>query len=527
MTKITVIPSIINQTDLNPIKDGELIKVAAYARVSTSSDEQFASYEAQVNYYKNYIEEKPEWTFVSVYADEGISGMSTKGRASFNRMIEDALDGKINLIITKSISRFARNTLDTIKFVRTLKDKGVEVYFEKENLWTRDSKSELILTIMASIAQEESRSISQNTTWGRRVSFQNGKVSFAYSKFLGYKKVDDKLVIIEEEAETVRIIYRMFLFDGQTPAGIAKYLMSQGIKSVSNSTWRPHVILSILTNEKYKGDALLQKTFTENYLEKKMVKNTGQIPQYYVENNHPAIIDKDMWELVQFEIKRRKEMVGGYSAANMFSAKIKCIDCGGYYGRKTWHSNSKYRRSIYRCNKKYEEGKDKCNTPHLSEDEIKKQFIETYNLLIKDKKEIEKELKNKMHSLGNTKKIEKKISLLNDKLLLVAEQINNLVKEYPRTNSEVEEYNKKKRLLKEKYDSLITEKNDLTELKRENIAMSYRIKSLLLVLKKTKGKLKEWSNEIWMLTVESAVVCKDKKIKFNFYLKDIIERTQE
>ena len=180
-----------------------------------------------------------------------------------------ALLGKIDLIITKSISRFARNTLDTISYVRKLKAKGIEVFFEKENLWTLDPKSELILTIMASIAQEESRSISQNVIWGKRVSFQQGKVSFAYSRFLGYKKVDDKLVIDEDQAVVVRMIYRQFLVEGKTPSGIAKYLKSQNIKTPTgkSSNWSKNTIISILTNEKYKGDALLQKSYTANYLD--------------------------------------------------------------------------------------------------------------------------------------------------------------------------------------------------------------------------------------------------------------------
>lgn len=180
MGKITVIPSTKNQHTQLPLGSFSLRKVAAYARVSTNTDEQYTSYEAQVNYYRKFIKERSDWEYTNVYADEGISGTNTKRRTEFNRMITDALEGKIDLIITKSISRFARNTLDTISFVRKLKDKGIEVYFEKENLWTLDPKSELILTIMASIAQEESRSISQNVTWGKRVSFQSGKVSFAY-----------------------------------------------------------------------------------------------------------------------------------------------------------------------------------------------------------------------------------------------------------------------------------------------------------------------------------------------------------
>ncbi|MDD4063600.1 MAG: recombinase family protein [Bacilli bacterium] len=516
-TKVTVIPSTIDPLTQLPRSSKEKIKVAAYARVSTNSEEQNTSYEAQVNYYQNYIENKYEWAFVGVYADEGISGTNTKRRASFNRMIEDALDGKINLIITKSISRFARNTLDTIKFVRKLKDKGVEVFFEKENLWTLDSKSELILTIMASIAQEESRSISQNVTWGKRVSFQNGKVSFAYSRFLGYEKRDGKIVIVEEEAKVVRLIYRMFLVEGQTPIAIRNYLTEQGIKSAANATWRAHVVLSILTNEKYKGDALLQKKYTENFLEQKMVKNTGQVPQYYVENSHPAIIDKDMWEMVQIEIKRRREMVGGFSSANIFAGKIKCADCGGYYGRKTWHSNSKYRRSIYRCNKKYEEGKDKCKTPHLREEEIKEKFLNAYNITIKDRERIKNDLKEVLKLITSTKGIDKEIKGIDAELITLTESINKLIQDNSKTKSGIDEFDKRLKELRTKYDGLRTRKEELANLKRENSAKSYRIKKFIANLEKSTDKLKDWNSELWMLTVESATVYRDKRIKFKFY----------
>ncbi|MCK9293304.1 recombinase family protein [archaeon] len=516
-TKVTVIPSTIDPLTQLPRNSKEKIKVAAYARVSTNTEEQNSSYEAQVSYYQNYIENKYEWAFVGVYADEGISGTNTKRRASFNRMIEDALDGKINLIITKSISRFARNTLDTIKFVRKLKDKGVEVFFEKENLWTLDSKSELILTIMASIAQEESRSISQNVTWGKRVSFQNGKVSFAYSRFLGYEKKDGKIVIVEEEAKVVRLIYRMFLVEGQTPIAIRNYLTEQGIKSAANATWRAHVVLSILTNEKYKGDALLQKKYTENFLEQKMVKNTGQVPQYYVENSHPAIIDKDMWEMVQIEIKRRREMVGGFSSANIFAGKIKCADCGGYYGRKTWHSNSKYRRSIYRCNKKYEEGKDKCKTPHLSEEEIKEKFLNAYNITIKDRERVKNDLKEVLKLITSTKGIDKEIKEIDAELIILTESINKLIQDNSKTKSGIDEFDKRLKELRIRYDDLRTRKEELSNLKRENSAKSYRIKKFIANLEKSTDKLKDWNSELWMLTVEIATVYRDKRIKFKFY----------
>ncbi|MFA7436341.1 MAG: recombinase family protein [Bacilli bacterium] len=359
-------------------------------------------------------------------------------------MISDALEGKINLIITKSISRFARNTLDTISNVRKLKDNGIEVFFEKENLWTIDSKSELILTIMASIAQEESRSISQNVQWGKRVAFQAGKVSFAYSNFLGFKKVDNKIVIVPEESEVIKLIYKMFLVDGKTPGAISKYLKEQGIKTPSgkNNNWTKNNISSILTNEKYKGDALLQKTFTENYLEQTVVKNTGQIPQYYVGNSHPAIIERDMWELVQTEINRRTQLGAKYSANDIFSSKIVCADCGGFYRNKKWHSGSIYERFVYQCNDKFHKGKEKCQTPHLYEDEIKQKFIEAYNFTMKDKNRILKNLKEVVRLLSDTTQLEAKIEKINAELSIVVELASKAIKESSKVSNDSEDREK-------------------------------------------------------------------------------------
>ncbi|MCM1167974.1 MAG: recombinase family protein, partial [Ruminococcus sp.] len=282
-------------------------RVAAYARVSTDSEEQLSSYEAQVGFYTRHIQGNPDWEFVRVYTDEGISGTNIKKREGFNRMIRDALNGKIDLILTKSISRFARNTVDTLTTIRKLKEKGIEVYFEKENIYTLDAKGEVMITIMSSLAQEESRSISENVTWGIRKSMEDGKVSLGYKHFLGYEKGADGLPqIVEEEAETVRKIYRLFL-DGRTVRSIAEQLTDEGIPTPSGKkNWSVSTIMSILQNEKYKGDALLQKTYTVDFLSKKVKKNKGEIPQYYIQNSHPAIIDPDTFELVQNEIKRRR-----------------------------------------------------------------------------------------------------------------------------------------------------------------------------------------------------------------------------
>lgn len=304
MANVTVIPATRNfHTGIR--KDAVTQKkTAGYARVSTDSEEQQTSYEAQVDYYTNYIKNNPEWEFVGVYTDEGISATGTKHRDGFNQMIQDALDGKIDLIVTKSVSRFARNTVDSLTTVRKLKEKGVEVYFQKENIYTLDSKGELLITIMSSLAQEESRSISENVTWGQRKRFADGKVSIAYSSFLGYQKGEDgQMEIVPEEAEIVRLIYRMFM-QGKTPYAIAKYLMEKKIPTpTGKQRWQHRTIENILTNEKYKGDARLQKCYTVDFLSKKRKVNEGEVPQYYVEGSHDAIIAPAEWQMVQLEIQ--------------------------------------------------------------------------------------------------------------------------------------------------------------------------------------------------------------------------------
>ena len=293
------------------------------------------SYDAQVDYYTEYIRENAEWDFVYVYTDKGISGTSTKKREGFNDMMRDALDGKIDLIITKSVSRFARNTVDTLLAIRKLKDKGVEVYFEEQNIYTLDSKGEVLLTIMSSLAQDESRNISENVTWGQRKRFADGKVTMPYKQFLGYRKGANGLPeIVEEEAAIIRRIYREFL-QGKSPYMIANGLKADGIPTPSkkNTNWQRSVVRSILSNEKYKGDALLQKSFTVDFLTKKMKKNEGEVPQYYVEGSHPAIIDPEVFEQVQVEIERGDK--SSYRvAASIFSSKLYCAACGAFTAAK-------------------------------------------------------------------------------------------------------------------------------------------------------------------------------------------------
>lgn len=303
--KITTIPATRDLFTSTPVTAPVKRKVAGYARVSTDLEEQQTSYENQVAYYSNYIKSRSDWVFAGLYTDEGISATNTRHREGFNRMIEDALTGKIDLIIMKSISRFARNTVDSLTTVRRLKEQGIEIFFEKENIWTLDVKGELLITIMSSLAQEESRSISENTTWGIRKNFADGKARIAYSRFLGY---DRGFVINEEEAKTVRLIYKLFLM-GLSFYAISKELKARGLKTVTGKDiWRVSSIKAILSNEKNKGDALLQKQYTVDFLQKKKKRNTGEVPQYYVERHHEPIIDPAIFDAVQVELRKRAKV---------------------------------------------------------------------------------------------------------------------------------------------------------------------------------------------------------------------------
>lgn len=258
---VITIPATISKFTASPLSSRKKRKVAAYARVSTDRDEQQTSYEAQVDYYTNYIKGREDWEFVAVYADEGITGCNTTHRDGFKSMVDDALAGKIDLIITKSVSRFARNTVDSLTTIRKLKESGTECYFEKENIWTFDSKGELLITIMSSLAQEESRSISENCTWGWRKRCADGKVTVPFGRFLGYDRGEDgNLVVNEEQAKIVRKIYGLFL-QGRSPYQIAKLLTEEGIPTPGGKkVWGKAVVQSILTNEKYKGDALFRRS---------------------------------------------------------------------------------------------------------------------------------------------------------------------------------------------------------------------------------------------------------------------------
>lgn len=513
MRTVRVIPATVQDLADSNFSGRRKRRVAGYARVSTDHDDQITSYEAQVDYYTSYIKGRDDWDFVGIYTDEGISATNTRHREGFKKMVKDAMDGKIDLIITKSVSRFARNTVDSLTTVRKLKERGIEIYFEKENIWTLDAKGELLITIMSSLAQEESRSISENVTWGHRKRFADGKVSLGYSHFLGYDKgPDGNLVINREQAKTIKLIYRLFL-DGYTYHSIAKELMNQGLKSPTGKLrWHPTTVGSILKNEKYKGDALLQKRFTVNFLTKEVKNNEGEVPQYYVERNHEAIITAQVFDLVQEEIKRRKGGKKRYSGVSIFSSKIKCGDCGGWYGAKVWHSTDKYRRTIYRCNDKF---KNHCKTPHLTENEIKDVFVRAVNKLISNRDEIISNILLLKERLTDTESLEKKRDVLNCDLKFLANRVQQLIEENAQVAQNQNEYDQKYNELVRRYEESKAKYNQICNTIKRRITRGRQLGTFLKEIEEA-ALLEKFDECLWGSLVDFITVYDKENIRVTF-----------
>ena len=519
---ITVIPATQCIHTGAPLQAPPQKRVAGYARVSTGSEEQLTSYEAQVDYYTNYIRSRPDWLFVDVYTDEGISATNTKKREGFNRMISDALGGKIDLIVTKSVSRFARNTVDSLTTVRKLKEKGVEVYFEKENIYTLDSKGELLITIMSSLAQEESRSISENVTWGQRKRFADGKVSMPYKQFLGYRKGADGLPeIVPEEAEIVRTIYRLFV-DGHSTNAIAKHLTQQGIPTpAGKEVWQRATVESILRNEKYKGSALLQKKFTVDFLQKKMKINEGEVPQYYVEHSHPAIIHPEEWEKVQLELARRKNSTRRTNGRSPFSGKIVCGDCGEIFGAKVWHSTDKYRRTIWQCNGKFQ-GDHKCQTPHLYEDDLKQAFIIALSELLADREALLEDGSVILHEMTDFTAIDVQIDSALQRLEDLSAQLRQCVAENASQVVDQTAYLTRYSALATEYESLQAQHEKLQAQREKRQIQAEVLNNFLSELSKPELLPLSFSNALWHATVDHVTVHADGKLMFRFKNKTTI-----
>ena len=369
------------------------INVCGYCRVSTDHLHQQYSLEAQVDHFKSLIKSKKEWNFVEVYADEGISGKSKRNRKEFLRMLRDAEKNKIDLIITKSISRFARNTIECIETVRMLKQLNVGVYFERENINTLNADSELLLSILSSVAEEEALSVSENMKWSASKKFQKGQLMINTNRFLGYDKDENgNLVINEKQATIVKRIFNEYIA-GNGVGKIARILSNEGVQTISGTTkWNSSVIIGILRNEKYTGDAFLQKTITLNSITLKRKKNEGEAPMYFVKDNHPAIISRETFDTVQNLIIERAKSKGNtpenswkYQQRYAFTSRIVCGQCESTFKRTVHNSKSKTAQIYHTCGTYIEKGVDVCNMKSIKEDTIKRLFVKIVNGLYSDK----------------------------------------------------------------------------------------------------------------------------------------------
>lgn len=402
---VTIIPA-------NPMLQQTAVKrqlnVAAYCRVSTEEEEQQSSYEAQCSYYTDKIMGNPEWNMAGIYADEGISGTSTKKRESFNRMIRKCRQKKIDLILTKSISRFARNTLDCLRYVRALKEMGIGVWFEKENINTLDMDTELILTFMGAFAQSESESISANVKWGIRHAMKEGKVSINFEKLYGYRlDADGNPELDPDQSAVVIEIFNQFL-RGASLRMIKEYLEEKGVLNPSGDhRWNIAQIGKILANEKYCGDVLMQKTFVQDCISKKVVKNTGQLPMYLIQNNHPAIVSREMFQAAQAERTRRSARESSskktsstgrscYASKYALSERLVCGECGTMYRRCTWKRNGKV-KIVWRCISRLDYGTTYCHdSPTMEEGILQQAIMDAINSLMSSRKVLSDQLSEAM-----------------------------------------------------------------------------------------------------------------------------------
>lgn len=497
------------------------LRVCAYCRVSTDSEDQLTSYQAQIEHYTSFIGQNPAWEFAGIYADEGISGTSTKNRIEFSRMIEDCKKGKLDMVMAKSISRFARNTLDCLKYIRLLKGLGVAIFFEKENVNTLDSKGEFLITLLGSLAQEESRSISTNTKWGIAHKFKQGEIMLNYTQFLGYAKDEQgHLVIVPKEARIIKRIYRDYL-EGKSAKQIARELTKDKVKPPGGGNkWFDSTILSILRNEKYYGDAILQKGYTEDFLTKKRVKNTGQLPQYYVANSHPGIITKDVYMKVQEEIFRRNNLPGASKGGTMtyqskfaLAHRIVCSECGTTFRRCTWTLNDEKIR-VWRCGKRIATGGKGCKAEAIYETDLQAAFIKVMNELVQNQEEFIGPLLENIdqvlaQQLQNKDEIKARIEELSEILTRLVESQSRM---RPSTNISGEEYIN----ISNEYNELVKQQDEMLAKEKECAMRKLQIQELVEVLTSKGEIITEYDDKILRQLVERIYALSDKEIKFEF-----------
>ena len=512
---------------------GRRQRVAAYCRVSTDSEEQLTSYTAQKAYYTQKIDENPDWEMAGIYADRGITGTSMKKRVEFKKMIAACKRGKIDLILTKSLSRFARNTVDSLEVVRMLRANGIGVIFEKENINTLTESSEFLLTLFSGFAQAESESISKNVIWGIQKSREAGNVPFQYQKLLGYQRgPDGQPEIVPEEAEVVKRIYRRYL-DGCSLAQIKRELETDEVPTASGiQGWTYQVVRNILTNERYIGDALLQKTYTTDCISKTVKKNQGDRPMVYVERNHPAIVSKAMFYQVREEMSRRaskrkvmqktgKTEQGKYSAKYALSELLVCGECGTPYKRCTWARNGK-KRIVWRCVSRLEFGTKYCHdSPSMDEDRLHQAILEGINEFIQAGQGLGDELLDLASIVqqgGNADGIDP-LTLRNrlDALTIQqAELLDKVLEDMDNT-----ELTDQLKAIAEEKQAILGRLGALQQDGEQRVGQEARLRELAEWLKKQKSEFTEYDDSITRRYVERITVVDAETIRIRFKYTDV------
>lgn len=505
------------------------LRVAAYCRVSTLMEQQESSYEAQVGYYTEKIKSNPNWKLAGIYADDGKSATSTRKRADFQTMIDDCMAGKIDMVITKSISRFARNTVDSLTHIRKLKEKNIAVYFEKEGINTLEGSGELLITILSSQAQEESRNISENCRWGIVRRFEDGKVIVNHSKFMGYTKdKDGNLIIVPEEAEVVRRIFRLFL-EGNSSYRIKQILEADGIRTATgNTVWQATVIDKMLVNEKYMGDALLQKTYTVDFLTKKKVMNKGIVPQYYVEDDHEPIIPKELFHRVQEEKARRAsiyrtdtkkknvEIKGKYSSKYVLSDIMVCAECGQPYRRQVW---SKYgaKRAVWRCDNRLKHGSKRCkHSPTLKEEILHEAIMTAVNSVVEDQGEFVQAFRENVIRIIGSYSATAEPTEYDSRIEELQKKMMKLIEDSAKAESADEVFDKEYRIIADEIKEL---KKKKTKVVRERqLAESYdqRMQDMESYMRKTNYLKKEFDDDLVRRLLRAVRVINESKIEIQF-----------
>lgn len=477
-------------------KTSDILRIAPYARVSTDTEEQLSSYKSQVMYYSDLVQKRSDWILVDIYADEAITGTQVTKRENFQRMIKDCLDGKIDMVITKSISRFARNTLDTLKYVRMLKERNVAVFFEDENINTLTMDGELLLVILSSVAQQEVENISANVKKGLKMKMKRGElVGFVSCLGYDYDPADKSISINEIEAKTVRYIFERYI-EGAGGYVIAKELMSSGHRTkYGNSEWYDTTVLGIIKNEKYKGDVLQGKTFTVDPISKRRLDNYGEEDQYYIKSHHEPIISDEVFEKAQTILRRRSSRRKGvekgrrekYSRKYAFSSKLECAFCGSNLSRRNWHSGTDHEKVIWQCVTATKKGKKHCPTSKaIPEKLLEDAFVESYGLLCDNNTDILDELVQRMESVLRSNDSKNRLVKVENEISITEQKRDKLVDMHLDGIIDKATYEKKYEELELSLNTLSSEREQLGQTTQEEINFEKRIVHFRKVLEHNK-----------------------------------------